>query len=88
MKEATDLVVYVHLKGLLSTDMSDSWPEVYLSKYGAGVLIPVGHEIVQLKKYNKEPCIDDTNYQLDKCRLDYIQRVSQTEVFVIPYIHC
>ena len=82
LKKSTNLVAYVHLQGLLSTDMSDSWPEVYL--YGAygtyGYIIPVGHEIVQLQKYNKKPCIDDINYQLDKCRLEYIQRVSQIGV--------
>ena len=76
LKKSTKLVAYVHLQGLLSTDMSDSWPEIYLGKYGYS--IPVGHEIVQLQRYNREPCTDDINYQLDKCRLEYIQRVSQT----------
>ena len=77
LKKATNLVAYVHLQGLLSTDMSDSWPEIYLGPYGYD--IPVGHEIVELQKYNGEPCNDDINYQLDKCRLEYIQRVSQLE---------
>ena len=79
LKKATNLVVYVHLHGLLSTDMSDSWPEVYLSTYYTSHLIPVGHEIVQLQKYNKEPCNDDINYQLDKCRLEYIHKVNRIE---------
>ena len=69
----------MHLQGLLSTDMSDSWPEVYLSKYYTSHLIPVGHEIVQLQKYNREPCNDDINYQLDKCRLEYIHKVNRIE---------
>ena len=46
-----------------------------------GYDIPVGHEIVELQKYNGEPCNDDINYQLDKCRLEYIQRVSQTAIW-------
>ena len=77
LKKATNLLVYVHLQGLLSTDMSDSWPEIYLGPYGYD--IPVGHEIVELQKYNGEPCNDDINYQLDRCRLEYIQQVSQLE---------
>ena len=68
------LIVYAHLEGLLSTDLPDSSPEVY--QFGYGYIIPVAHEIVQLQRYDGEMCNRDVNYQLDKCRLEYIQKVS------------
>lgn len=67
------LIVYVHLEGLLSTDLPDSYPEVYHTGYGYS--IPVAHEIVQLQRYDGEICNSNVNYKLDKCRMEYVQKV-------------
>ena len=41
-----------------------------------GFDVMVSHEVVHMQKYNKKMCIDDPNYRLDKCRLEYIKKVA------------
>ena len=67
------LQVYLHQKGLLYTDMPDSYVEVPWKANRKTV--DVGHEIVELLEYNEEICQNDIDYQLDQCRLKYIQKV-------------
>ena len=67
----------MHQKGLLYTDMPDSSASLTLkSGEHAGHVIKVGHEILELKKYNGEICQGGIDYQLDKCRHEYIEKVS------------
>ena len=75
VKENISLKIVVHQKGLLYTDMPDS-----IARLGPttkfGYKIPVGHEILQMKRYNGERCQSEANYQLDKCRHEYIEKVN------------
>ena len=69
-----ELEAYIHQKGLLFTDMPDS--SLRIIGIAGGFDVMVSHEVVHMQKYNKKMCIDDPNYRLDKCRLEYIKKVA------------
>ena len=77
----TVLQVFVHLDGLLHTDLPDAAAEVYHPNHGYS--IPVAHEMVTLKNYNEASCNNDIDYKLDQCRLEYILLHSKTNVFLM-----
>ena len=68
------LALYWHQNGLFDTDMPDSCPGILLSKNG--YYIPIGHETLELLDYDGEECEKSNGYKLDKCRLEFIEKVS------------
>ena len=68
-----ELEAYIHQKGLLFTDMPDSY--LHIIGVGAGYDVMVSHEVVQMQRYNKGMCLYEPNYRLDECRLEYIKKV-------------
>lgn len=68
------LMIYVHQKGLLFTDMPVAWQQVDLS--GDGYSVSIDHEVVGLLKYDGEACEDDEKYRFDDCKLEDIHKVN------------
>lgn len=63
--------IFLHQQGLLLTDLPSSSPKLDLKNSIYGV-IPTEYEKFEMLDYAGDKCVTDADYNLDKCRLEYI----------------
>ena len=66
LKNDPFLMITVHQRGLLYTDMPDTFSFFFLVPK-SGFIMPIVHEVVHLLDYNGEECQKDMDYKLDEC---------------------
>ena len=73
--------LYVHQKGLFRSDMAGSSVVVYYNDFSKVIVF---HQILELLDYGGDECIDNSDYEYDICRQNYIFQVySQADVVYI-----
>ena len=64
--------LYVHQHGLLRSNMAGSFPVSYYNEFSK---LTVTHEILELLDYAGDICINNKDYEYDRCRQNYIFQV-------------
>ena len=72
-KENIFLNLYIHQEGQLFTQLPGI---AILNLQSPSFIASIEHEIIRLLNYNGESCNADINYDLHKCREEYIYQVS------------